>query len=119
MLWLVGLTVFSNSMAVVYDEIPEAYGGALPVEAMLYFNKDGARLWSNLHAITCSCSTPESTISKDTKILYQNEQQLIVKTKIGQANADGHYQEEIVAVNKSLLDGIVLKYLSLPENLKH
>lgn len=119
MLALVGLAVFSDLTVALYDVIPDAYGGGLPVVAMLYFNKDGARLWHNLQATTCSCSTPESTISSPIYILYQNEQQLIVKTKFGVADASGQYREQVVAVNKNLLDGYSLKYLVPAESVKH
>ncbi|MBZ5532688.1 MAG: hypothetical protein LAO20_14745 [Acidobacteriia bacterium] len=113
---LVSLLIFGARIVdPVYRFVPDAQGGAYPVFAQLYLNKDGARLWRNMEAIICTCSTAESTITGNVSILYQNEHELLVMTyKISQ-DKNGKHPPRIVTLRKELLDGIVL--VQTPEDL--
>lgn len=108
-LFLISVLAFTYDMAhAAYPIIPEAYGGGEPVNVRLYFNKDGARLWKNLDGLTCTCSTPESTISAPVLIAYQNERELVIITLLTHTDSKSTPPVKVVTVNRSLLDGIVL-----------
>jgi hypothetical protein len=86
----------------IYDKVLPAYGGGKPMAAELILTREGADFWKQAGAV--NQPTGDSTSTGLVDIVYENEQNLILKVPY-QKGPDR--LDKIVVIDKKLVSGIL------------